>query len=221
MKRLLPLTLAAGLLLAPAHAAAQLYEGIPDAQEYLEFVQGSGVSSSYGVQVGPYLGYFEGDPGQPRFSIYCVDYWHYAKDTKVNVTQVGTDSDYTNTRLSSDATVYGKYRHAAYLASLFETLPEQDWAELHAAIWTITSGVTPGGDTGDFLTAAYAPPQGFTGSGWYVLTPDDKDSSSSGQEFLMRTASVPEPSTLLLMGSGLMLFYFARRRRLDILGEGS
>src|SRR5688572_28337522 len=106
MKRLLLVAAAVGLLMQPVHASAQLYNGIPDAQEYLDFLGGSGVGSSYGVQVGPYVARFAGDPAAAQFSIYCVDYRHFAKDQWVNVTGLDAAGDLSNTRLDD----YADYR---------------------------------------------------------------------------------------------------------------
>jgi hypothetical protein len=219
--------LAIGLLAPAGSVDAQqpyFYSGVPDAQEYLDFLGGSGVNGGYGVQVGPYVGRFT-DPTTPQFSIYCVDYTHYAKDQWVNVTAL-TSSDLSKTRIDD----YGTYRQAAYLASLFDTAPKSAWGAIHAAIWNITSGqlLTPNDPS---KVAAFVAqrdyyidldtPGEFTGSGWYILSPLNAQGGAydgTGQEFLMRTVSVPEPASFILLASGLLFLAVASRRRL--LGAG-
>jgi len=218
MKRLLLAALAAGLLAQPADVSAQLYyNGIPDAQEYLDFVSGSGVNGGYGVQVGPYVGRFTGDPGMPQFSVYCVDYTHTAKDQTVNVAAVG--GSLATTRLND----FAKYQTAAYLASLFETSSTSQWGSIHAAIWSVTSGVSVGNAAGrdGYLALAASNAASFDTNGWYVLTPTNPSSASSGQEFLIRsrTVSVPEPAAFLLLATGVLLLAGASRRRLAALGQ--
>ena len=219
MKRLLLIALTAAFL-APASASADhdplFYEGIPNATEYLKFLSGSGVTDGLGVQVGPYLAQFGSDPTNPDFSIYCVDYTHRASSwSEVYVTQL-TDDISTTTRLAD----YGKYRQAAYLASLFDTADHGQWGEIHSAIWAVTNpGMGPNPSPNPYLTMSA--PQSFTGAGWYVVTPTNFQ-SGGGQEFLMRTrVSVPEPSTLLLLGTGIVFFCIARRRRFDTFGENA
>jgi hypothetical protein len=222
MKRLLLIALTAGLLAQPAQLTAQqpyFYGGIPDATEYLNFLGGSGVNGGYGVQVGPYSARFE-YPASAAFSIYCVDYTHFAKDGWVNVTGLSS-GNLGNTRLGLNGAEdftgdYSRYRQAAYLATLFDTgnQPTTEWGKIHAAIWTLTSGVTPGGDTGAYLTSTWAAPTTFSTDGWYILTPTNPTYSTSGQEFLMRTVSVPEPAAFLLMATGLLLLAAVSRKRL-------
>jgi hypothetical protein len=226
MKRLILAALSAMFLLQPTVASAQLAP-VPDATEYLQWVgKGDAVVATWGgVYLGPYLGAFAtpGSPTSPSFSLYCVDYAHTAGSQWVQSTSLASSSvDLSGTRLGD----YGAYQQAAYLSSLFDGYvgdPTQRtiWSGLHAAIWSIT---TPGfGPTLNTATAGWqsyflglAVPTSF-GSDWYVLSPDQ---GYNGQEFLVRTASVPEPGTLLLIGSGVLLLVgFNRRRMKDVLFE--
>jgi hypothetical protein len=219
MNRLLTGVLVAGLLAQPASVldAQQpyFYSGIPDAQEYLDFLGGSGVNGGYGVQVGPYRARFAPDPLSAQFSIYCVDYTHYARDQWVNVTGLGPVGNLANTRIKN----YGIYQQAAYLSSLFDTAPTSTWGGIHAAIWYLTSGVTVGNATqrNYYLGLALVNAPNFSTQGWYVLSPRNPNGGpydGTGQEFLMRTVSVPEPATFFLIASGLLLLAALSRKRL-------
>ena len=234
MKRFL-LTVAVAAALQPVDLSAQLFAPTPSSVEYLNFVGGSGVNGSMGVQVGPYVGEFlAGGPSGPasaQFSLYCVDYTHYASDQWVRSTGL-TDNSGSNlgaTRLGTGGTSYARYQQAAYLSSLFESWSTLGfaatqatvWSGIHAAIWEVTSGVTVGTGTtatirqallsGTFASQAAA----YSTEGWYVLSSNlAAPYGSNGQEFLVRTTAVPEPSTPLLMASGLLaLVGIGRRRR--------
>ena len=139
-------------------------------------------------------------PTTPAFSIYCVDYRHHAIDQWVNVSALG--GDLSQTRLND----YTKYQKAAYLASLFDTYSTSQWGYIHAAIWYITSGVT---------LVLFNNAGSFNTDGWYLLSPATHNGITyDGQEFLMRTVSVPEPATFVLLATGLLLMAAFSRRRL-------
>lgn len=233
MKRLLA-AVAVAVALQPIGASAQLFAPTPNTVEYLNFVAGSNVNGTMGVQVGPYVGSFlAGGPSGPasaQFSLYCVDYTHYASDQWVRSSALSnaSGSNLGATRLGAGATSYARYQQAAYLSSLFGSWNTLDlgtnqatvWSGIHAAIWQVTSGVTVGtGATATIrealLTGSYATEAAsFSTEGWYVLSsnlsaPYGKD----GQEFLVRTVAVPEPAAPLLMASGLLLLVGVDRRR--------
>lgn len=258
MKRFSLLLVAAAIGLQPLAADAQVFNGTPFDVEFLQFLGGSGVNGTYGVQVGPYEGRFLGD-GETAvtnagvqdqvdrsvstlpFALYCVDFEHYATNSNglVNVSMVG--GDLSNTRLGS----FASYQRTAYLSSLFDSWTEHQtalasglggtwsqstvWSGLHAAIWN-TSGSNPTLDYStdvarDYFSSLADERAGdFDTSGWYVLSEADVPLSygNSGQEFLIRTGrttSVPEPSTILLMATGLLLLLGASRRRTIELGS--
>lgn len=225
-----------GLLVAlQAPVAGQLYQGTPPSQAEFDFVGASpGIAGTFGTYVGPYTGDLIGDAfGQ--FSIYCVDYLHYAQDIDlVNVSPLS--GSLTNTRMGSFGST--QYTQAAYLSSLFESWGDYSdggtyskqtvWSGLHAAIWSVTSDVTVGsGDTetlrNEFLTEASSVTNlaSVDLDEWFVLTNVDLGSSDydgTGQEFLVRR-TVPEPATMLLMLTGLVMLIGASRKRIFAMGD--
>lgn len=229
MKRFFALLAALGFVLAPAVASAQLAP-IPNPVEYLDFVSASpGTYSTVGgvnQVVGPYTGRFltgkYGSPTSAQFSIFCVDIAGSATDAWVRSTSLappGGDAAMASTKLGTSAGSFAKYTQAAYLSSLFSAWSTVDpdkktaWSGIHAAIWTIMSGTTAG-DAGFTLRdqlmaqAAAAYGSGWRAYHWYVLTPTDP---TWGQEFLVVT---PEPSTYLLLATGLLFLVAFGRKRL-------
>lgn len=234
MRRVLLAVASAGFLLVPAAASAQLAP-VPSPTEYLQFIgKGDAVVATWGgVYLGPYVGSFAST--DQRFAIYCVDYVHHASSQYVNTTSLAsgqTDADMGNTLLGTATGSYSTYQQAAYLSSLFESWDDFDeagrdsdrrtiWSALHAAIWKLTSNENlGGGDTewwrDEFLALAAQNAGGSSSDGWYVLS---AKGDYNGQEFLIQTASVPEPTTLLLMATGLLMIAVVTWRRRTILPE--
>ncbi len=242
MKRVLLFALGAALALQPAPATAQIFNGTPLPLEYLNFVDGSGVAGTYGVEVGPYSARFAASPvtgrstATPQFSVYCVDYLHFANNANglVNVAAVG--GDLSTTRLGD----FGRYQRSAYLSSLFDSWQDHEvvleaatgmsfnrrhvWSGLHSVIWGAATGPDNLG-AGNlrvaaareyFSALANSNANSFDTSGWFVLSEADValGAAHSGQEFLVRTADVPEPSTVLLLLTGLGLLGLVSRGRL-------
>lgn len=245
MKRALFLAVGAAIALQPIATEAQVFNGTPLPVEYLDFIGGSGVGSSYGVQVGPYTAEFDASAMTGRtmtseqFSVYCVDYLHYASNSNGLVNVSSLSGDLSATRLGAGS--YGRYQTSAYLSSLFDgweahatalntetgmSFSQGDvWGGLHSAVWTVATG--PGNlGVGNartnaardyFFALAGTNARSYDTSGWYVLSEADVGvtlaSTQSGQEFLVH-AGVPEPSTLLLMLTGMALMFGVSRRRL-------
>jgi hypothetical protein len=228
-------------LLAPASLSAQFPftekvapEGM-DPVEQFKFISGSGVGG-FGVQVGPYTGQMTSYPGNPLITIYCVDYLHgistnttwSANVSRLNVADIG------DTRLGiagDDSSALSRYRKAAWLASQFTSnQTTASWRQIHSAIWTI---VIAGDDptkqyynqygswiklANDAEASGYA---GFDFREWAVLT--DVRSGQPGsdvavglqpgvQEYLVRMTVTPEPETIIMLLSGMLILALVWRR---------
>jgi hypothetical protein len=222
-------------LMFPMSVNAQItdYMGPLGDSEYLNFLNaGERVASTWTengsrVYVGPYVGAFGQGVTDPQFSLICVDFENYAGDQQVNVTglgSVGDDDGLGATRLGTASGSLLKYRQAAYLGSLFDedwgTDRRSAWSAIHAAIWTIMTGDWVGGGEldyagrNDFIAASeLAVADGYSADGWYLLSAAN---GYNGQEMLIRTpaSTVPEPSTYLLMATGLLFLVFFGRKRM-------
>lgn len=244
MKRILFVAIGALFVFQPAATSAQITDAprVPNSQEYLQFLGGSGQGSylmpSY--QVGPYRARFvdmgpPSGPTTPEFSIICVDFNHTAQSRWVNTAGI-EGGDLSTTRAGAGSLV--AYRKAAYLGALFDTGRWQSinanrkiaWSAIHGAIWSIMNGATGVGPVpvlssnalvaglrdGLMTDAAAAVGAGYTADGWYVVTPQNL---KYGQEFLIRTNVVPEPSTYILLATGLLLIVGFGRKRMRSLSE--
>lgn len=224
MKRAFFFAVAMAFALAPAQVNAQIvdYGGTATTgSHYLDFVSGSFVNGGYGVQVGPYVGNFVGD-GFGQFSIYCVDYLHFAQDGNVVVSQMS--GSLASTRLGQNLTqaqARAVYQKTAYLSSLFATTNQSAWGGIHAAIWEISSGQTLGNTASRdmYVNMANANYSSVNLNQWYVITAAGagldghlQSGDGLGQEFLMRKA-VPEPATILLMLTGFVMLVGVSRKR--------
>ncbi len=225
MKRVLFSAIALLVALSPIQADAQL-NGVPAPQEYLDFLSGSGVVSrglTSSVYVGPYSGEFEASAfrsvASNRFALYCVDYAHSARTGAaylVDVYGLGGDvGSLSTTRIGDQST----YVRLAYLSSLFDDYQgtsgqRSAWSALHAAIWQVSSNsdvLASNAYVNDMYEQFYNMdvPATFSADGWYVVS----DAEGRGQEFLVRR-SVPEPATILLMLSGLVMLVGVNRKRI-------
>jgi PEP-CTERM motif len=162
---------------------------------------------------------YKGTLGPNSVLLWCVDPDHMDKIGDiwtVNVSQLGGDLSKTYLG-NANATTYGEM--AWLITQLQAASIKSTKQELQAAIWLLAEGV-PGEDGKFKVTAPTGDPNFWTNvnidmtnaslnvehSGFEILT----DVAGQKQEFMVIT---PEPSTLLLLGIGLIaLFVFTPRK---------
>lgn len=183
-----------------------------------------------------YIDPYKGNIGSQSVSLWCVDPDHDAPPVgttwAVNVATPGDPSSMGNTlqylragypsgNVSDEAAIGKFYGELAALISLMEN-PANSVAtnqELQGAIWQLADPsltfTTP--LPSSFSTAAVAGYESWAAtnyltSGFEVLTDVNESSNLKGayQEYIVTT---PEPSTLLLMGIGLIALFCLSRRK--------
>jgi hypothetical protein len=184
-----------------------------------EFLKNLSGVPSWQLPVG---GYGPSSTFGPAEDVFCVDFAHESYQGQVvpdYLTNLGDASSHSgwlgtytrNTSLTS-------YLEAAWLAQKIESVGASNPAalEMNGAIWQIMSGQTFYRQVGSNWYSNY----GLTGIGywagqaalhygdvsassWVVVTPTNLGQSGSSQEYL--TQVTPEPATLILLGSGLMI----------------
>jgi len=163
-----------------------------------------------GYYIDPYMATVNGVQGT---EIWCVDFNHHVNfgDTwTANVTPVSASS--SNTYLNDLV----KYEEMAWLVIQFPSQDSTNKAAIQWVIWDISSGL----DHSSYYPTEYAywfkQTQANYGTGnysdWQILT----DINHERQEFLVDAISVPEPSTLPLLVSGLVgLVGFRKKFRVN------
>ena len=158
-----------------------------------------GSTTFHGAAAGPFSGLLNGSP----ISMLCLSFdrvIEVGQTWEVSINSLDA-SGVANALYGSQANALLKYQRAAWLYDQLTARPNQASA-IHGAIWNIFNSSTP--DTAAsirwFSAAMNANLAGYDFSRFRILTPEDR--SAGGPQEMMTT--VPEPMTMLLLGSGLL-----------------
>jgi hypothetical protein len=206
-----------------AAAALSLALALPASGQQVLHLKDAGNVAAFGYYVGPYHGLnLSTGPGGPVIDLFCVDFLHEVWIGETWTAYLTPLAWNLNGRTRGGNAGLTQYRKAAWLTTQFASAPASAWGDIHASIWQIMTPGAPGEPT---PSSGYWMNQANThymdgGAAFYnrfvLATPTNMAQPGSAQEFLTTATPTPEPSELILFGSGLagMALLLVRRRRL-------
>lgn len=179
--------------------------------------------TAFGYYVGPFTGTVLSDPTRPTINLFCVDVLNqvrFGQQWTGVFTNLGS-GDFGATRHGISAK--SSYQKAAWLASQYKAsgIQTSQWGGIQAAVWNLLNPGNPNGGTNPLANSSEAywlaqadgwynggGAQSFDFSRWSIVTDVGAAGLVSGggtQEFLTDTTVTPEPETLILLGTGLLV----------------
>lgn len=236
MRKLLAVTACAVLIATPKFAEAQLTFATATnvsattvtANVGSQAIAATFVGAPGTTLVGPFQMTFGGIFGSAINDIVCVDLNNSFTDGQsysANLTFLSSSDEDLLLRTrwgmgyGDAATTRHLYLKMAWLAQHFDTQPSEQWGAIQGAIWHLSTGgwlpFDTNSDVQSWLTLAYNTDlSAVDATGWAVVTDVNATGFHDGaQEFLVRTNVVPEPSTYLLMATGLLGVVLVARHR--------